>query len=236
VVLKDVNLEIGQEQFWLILGPNGEGKTTLLRAFLGLLRPQRGQVWRHPSQARHECIGFVPQREEFTATLPTTVREFVSLGWVGIHQRRAERMHRLDAALEQAGLSQVAAQDFGSLSGGQRRRALVARALVRRPHVLMLDEPTAGLDVAVEDSFLRFLADLHHERKLSLLFVTHDLRIAARYATHVALVYDEGVEGGPRSEILTPERLQRAYRVPVRVEPRADGTVGVGVESVEEPS
>jgi ABC-type Mn2+/Zn2+ transport system ATPase subunit len=155
VMLAQVSVEIGAWEFWFFLGPNGEGKTTLLRAMLGMIRPQAGQLWVHPELGHRQCIGFVPQQCDINPTLPTTVREFVFLGLVGIHTNRNDEALRLEWALDKVGLSGLGEKDYWSLSGGQRRRALVASALVRRPSVLMLDEPTNGLDLAAEDAVLR---------------------------------------------------------------------------------
>jgi ABC-type cobalamin/Fe3+-siderophores transport system ATPase subunit len=109
----------------------------------------------------------------------------------------------------------MAHRDLRSLSGGQRQRALVARALVRRPRLLVLDEPTEGLDVASEETFLGTIDALHREEHLTLLFVTHKLRTAARYATHVALFTGGGMRAGPRDAVLEPSVLESAFGVPL---------------------
>jgi len=211
IVLQDVNLEVRPGEFWVLLGQNGSGKTTLLRAFLGLIRPQASHLWFHPELTRRERMGFVPQRCDLNPTLPTTVREFVLLGLVGIRVNREEQAERLSWALEKMGLAGMAGNDYWSLSGGQRQRALVARALVRRPTLLLLDEPTNNLDLATEDALLQLLTILNKEEQQTLLFVTHDVTIAARYATHVALLHAGTISAGPRHEILTPGNLERIY-------------------------
>lgn len=212
-VLRDINLEIHPGEFWFFLGQNGGGKTTLMKAIIGLLPPQAGQLWLHPEFASRKHIGFVPQRCELNPTLPTTVREFVLLGLVGISVNRKERSERLAWALEKMGLSMLEEQNYWSLSGGQRQRALVARALVRRPALLVLDEPTNNLDLPTEDALLQLLAALNKEEGLTILFVTHNVGIAARYATHVALLYSGRVLAGSRSHTLTAANLARIYGV-----------------------
>jgi ABC-type Mn2+/Zn2+ transport system ATPase subunit len=212
-VLRDVDLEIGREQFWSVVGPNASGKTTLLRALLGLIPLQAGRLERHPEHARREAIAFVPQRSEFDPTLPTTVREFVLLGLAGIRVGRPEETERLAHALERTGLSGLERRDYRSLSGGQRQRALVARALARNPALLILDEATVGLDLVAEATLLRFLCEVHREERLSLIFVSHDLRVARNHATHVALLHGGTLEAGPAHAMLVPERLARAYGV-----------------------
>ncbi len=233
IVLTQVDFQMRQGEFWFFIGPNGEGKTTLLRAILGLLRPQAGQLWVHPELGQRQRIGFVPQRCDINPTLPTTVREFVLLGLVGIDTDRREAAVRLGWALERVGLGGLEEKDYWSLSGGQRQRALVARALVRRPSVLILDEPTNGLDLVAEDAALRLLAALNRKEHQTLLFVTHNLAIAARYATHIALFHAGEVVSGPRHEVLNRQTLERVYGVAVEVSSNQSGAPVVTVNAPE---
>ncbi len=220
-VLAGVDLEVRAGDVWFLIGPNGSGKTTLLRALLGTLQPLAGRVERHPELARRERIGFVPQKGLLNPSLPTTVREFVSLGLVGTRVRGAARGENLRWALGRVGLGGLERADLGSLSGGQHQRSLLARALVRRPALLVLDEPTAGLDVGSEDAFLTTLSDLNRRDGVTLLFVTHDLEIAARHASHVALFHDGRVATGPRERMLRPEEIRRVFgRAPEPTEDR----------------
>jgi ABC-type Mn2+/Zn2+ transport system ATPase subunit len=207
-VLRDVRLLVSRGELWFLLGVNGAGKTSFLRAVLGLLDAQAGRLELGLGKER---IGFVPQRCELNPSLPTTVREFVDLGLVGIGVTRAERAQRLAGVLDTVGLSGMERRDYWSLSGGQRQRCLVARALVRDPALLILDEPTSGLDPASEDALLRFLVDLNAERRLTMLFVTHDVELAWRHGTHVALFVGGGVVAGEKTEVMTGENLRRAY-------------------------
>ncbi len=213
-VLSDVHWSVRPGEYWFLLGPNGSGKTTLLRAVLGLLRPLAGTILRDPASASLEHTGFVPQQSRTNPTLPTTVREFVALGAVGL-ARAARDPGSLAWALSRVGLAELAERDLRALSGGQRQRALVARALVRRPRLLVLDEPSEGLDVASEESFLATIEQLHREAQLTVLFVTHKLRIAARYATHVALFGAGRVRAGARDAVLVPADLEATFGVPL---------------------
>ncbi len=210
-VLQSVDLRVDAGELWFLLGGNGTGKTSFIRAVLGLVRPSAGTLRLDPVLATREHIGFVPQRCDLNPTLRTTVREFVSLGLVGTRTAAGERQSRLAAALVRVGLAGREASDYQSLSGGTRQRALLARALIRHPTVLILDEPTAGLDVAAELTILRLLADLNQQQNLTALVVTHDLEIAARYASHVALFHDGRVTAGPRQAVLSRESLARVY-------------------------
>lgn len=211
VVLRDVNLQIQTGEFWFFLGQNGGGKSTLLRAVLGLLPPLSGTLWLHPELGSRERTGFVPQRCDLNHTLPITVREFVLLGLVGLQVNKAEQSQRLAWSLGKMGLHGLEGTSYWSLSGGQRQRALVARALIRRPALLVLDEPTNNLDLPTEDALLRLLAALNQSEQQTILFVTHNVELAARYATHVGLLYSGQMLAGPRETILTPSNLARIY-------------------------
>jgi ABC-type Mn2+/Zn2+ transport system ATPase subunit len=212
-VLADVSFEVHPGEFWVLLGQNGGGKTTLLRAILGLLpprsgSPRSGSLWLHPELASRARTGFVPQRCDLTPTLPTTVREFVLLGLVGLRVHRREEQERLTWALEKMGLAGMAARSYWALSGGQRQRALVARALVRRPTFLVLDEPTNNLDAPTEDALLQLLGALNREEHQTIMLVTHNLSLAQRYATHVAFIHGGQMLSGPREQVLTGNAIE----------------------------
>jgi ABC-type Mn2+/Zn2+ transport system ATPase subunit len=226
-ILDSVDFEVHAGEFWFLIGPNGQGKTTLLRAILGRLAPQAGRITRRGDFARYDRIGFVPQQCSLNPTLPTTVREFVSLGLVGIRASRREQDERLSESLEKVELGGKAKHDYWSLSGGQQQRALVARALIRRPGILVADEPTSGLDLSVETSLLQSLWELNRAERLTVIMVMHDLAVAARFATHVALVHNTRVEAGPAREILCRDKLELAYQVPVDVQQDESGGVTV---------
>jgi ABC-type Mn2+/Zn2+ transport system ATPase subunit len=211
VILDDVCMEVRRGESWFFAGPNGTGKTTLLKAILGLLLPAAGTIRTHLG---HDRIGFVPQRCDFHPTLRTTVREFVTLGLVGIKVDRGERRRRLSWALDRVGLARMQSHDYGSLSGGQRQAASVARALIRRPALLLADEPTSGLDLAAQHAFLNLLADLRRTERLTLVLVAHDLMLAARHCSHVALFHEGGVLAGPTSTVLVPENLRTTFQLP----------------------
>jgi ABC-type Mn2+/Zn2+ transport system ATPase subunit len=171
----------------------------------------------------------VPQQSHFNPTLPTTIREFVTLGLVGIPVTKRDREERFSWSLQQVGLSGMSARDFWSLSVGQRQRALVARALVRRPSILIADEPTSGLDLSVESALYESLAELNRREGLSVVLVTHDLAVAARYGSHFALVHACCVQAGPAGQVLTVQNLEHAYGVPISVEHDATGSVAVRI-------
>lgn len=208
-VLQDVTFAIRTGEFWFCVGLNGAGKSTLVRALLGMHPPASGQLRRHPLLATQRQVGFVPQRCDLNPALPTTVREFVLLGLVGLRVPRPERAGLLAWALERVGLEGLARRNYWALSGGQQQRALVARALIRRPRFLLLDEPTSGFDAPTTDAFLRCLAALHRDQDMALLFVSHDLVMVERYATHVLLLQTRGTLAGPCRDVLRHPALEQ---------------------------
>lgn len=216
-VLEDVTLAVRRGQCWFFVGPNGSGKSTLLKSILGMLPPRAGELRLDPAYTSRAQIGFVPQRCDLNPTLPTTVREFVLLGLVGIRVDRREEGERLSWALAKVGLAEMEDRDYWSLSGGQRQRALLARTLVRKPSFLILDEATTGLDLSTAEAFLHTVSELNRGDGLTILFVTHDLTIAARHATHVALFSGGRVHAGRSREVLSSENLERAYGTSVEI-------------------
>lgn len=223
VVLRGVNLRVYAGERWFILGANAQGKTTLLRGILGLVRAMTGTIHRDPRLMAVHRIGYVPQRCEPNPALPTTVGEFVTLGLVGLSTPRADRRLRLTRALEQVGLSGLEKQDYFRLSGGQKQRALLARALIRTPRVLLLDEPAGGLDPAAEQNLMDVLVERNRQDGLTILFVTHSLELAARYATHVALIHGGQVTAGPRDLLWDEPLLQQTFGTRLRLVRQSDG-------------
>ncbi len=219
-LLTGVNLQVNAGDVWFFLGPNGAGKTTLLRAILGLIRPRAGSIELQGPYADRANLGFVPQRCDLNPLMPTTVDEFVALGQVGIHSPRAERAQLVRQALQEVGLGGMIHRSYWELSGGQKQRALLARALARRPRWLIFDEPTSGLDPATAQSLLDLLQTMNRQRGITLLFVAHDLTLALRYATHVALFHDGAVMAGPVGRVMTDEHLKAAYGIPIHVRGR----------------
>ncbi len=210
-VLSGVNLDIHAGQFWCLLGPNGEGKTTLIKAMLGALRPQQGGVYRQPALFNAGKVSYVPQRIDLNPVLPMSVREFVLTGLAGVSADATKRRSRLERVLSLVGLTPLERRNYWTLSGGQKQRALVARALIRDPQLLIVDEPTAGLDFAAADAVLRVMKDLYTRFNVTVVFVTHDLHIAAEHATHLAFFRRGKVTAGTKQDVYTAELLQQTF-------------------------
>ena len=222
VVLRDVSVQIREREFWCLLGPNGEGKSTFIKALLGAIRPRRGRILLRPDFTSRARLGFVPQECDLNPTVPTTVSEFVTGGFVGLGLSASVRSKRLKTILDLLGLNRMRDQSFWTLSGGQRQRCLIARALVRDPLLLIVDEPTAGLDLAAAAGLLEIITDLSRNKGITVVFVTHDLNIAAQRASHVAMFRGGTVAAGSLKEVFNDEHLSRTFGVPVEVRQNSD--------------
>jgi zinc transport system ATP-binding protein len=195
-VLREVDLAVEQGEFVAIAGPNGGGKTTLLRIALGLQRPQSGTALlfgeRAVQSGQRRRIGYLAQRAHLGIDSPITVREVVSAGRVpriGVAGRfgRGDRA-RVAAAIERVGLARLSERPLATLSGGQQQRALIAKALAGEPDLLVLDEPTAGVDVDAQEALAALLDELHRELGATVLLVSHEFGAVERYVERLVLV------------------------------------------------
>jgi ABC-type Mn2+/Zn2+ transport system ATPase subunit len=209
-VVSGIDLALGAGRFLGHVGPNGSGKTTLFRGMLGLLRPLAGTCVR----ASGTVFGYVPQREALDANDPLSSREVVEMGAGARLTRRrgVARGDRTEAArlLGRVGLADESGTPFAALSGGQRQRVLLARALLARPHVLLLDEPTSGVDRGAEEHILELLAELHRDG-LTILLVSHQIPLVRATVEEVLLVSNGRLERGSPRELLAPERVERVF-------------------------
>jgi zinc transport system ATP-binding protein len=217
IVIRNVSIQIHEGEFWCLLGPNGEGKTTFIKALLGALRPLRGRILLRSDFACRTRLGFVPQECEVNRAVPTTATEFISCGFVGLKLDRTVRSSRLRQVLNLMGLTRLRDQSLWKLSSGQRQRALIARALVRDPLLLIVDEPTAGLDLAAAAGLLEVITDLSRTKGITVLFVTHDLQIASERASHIALFRGGSITAGPIESVFTGLHLTHTFGVPIEV-------------------
>jgi len=212
-VLEDVNLTVRQQDFIAIIGPNGGGKTTLLKLVLGLLPPQKGTVHvdGKPPQETSQCIGYVPQNVNVNHSFPITAIDVVLMGNLDPKNRLSRRSatHRREAlaALERMEMTAYADKKIGMLSGGQRQRVFIARALMAQPKILLLDEPTASIDTKGQGDFYRFLKKLNED--ITILVVSHDLLVVSRYVKSVACV-NKKLHYHDQAEI-TGEMLETMY-------------------------
>ena len=188
-VLRDVHVGLGRGECLGVIGPNGGGKTTFLRTLLGVYRPTSGSVrWAGPRSGAI-CRGYVPQHCDPDRTCPLSAREVVRQGAVGwgclTGRRRRELGRRAEELLDEVGLGDDGGVRYVELSGGQQRRVLLARALVSDPSVLLLDEPTSGVDLEGREQFGALLRAIH-ARGVAIILVSHDLPWVARHADRIA--------------------------------------------------
>lgn len=217
VVLGDLTFTISEGDFLGLVGPNGSGKTTILRVILGTLEPMAGTVWR----ADGLRFGYVPQRDQVDYGYPLTALDVVLMGRyerVGLGRSpTAKDRARAMETLEQVGIAELAGNHLRDLSGGQRQRTLIARALVGDPDVLVLDEPTSGMDLVATTQILGFVRDLHERSGLTVIMVSHALNEVANYVQQIALVVPGRFRIGPVDEILSESVLRDVYKIPVEV-------------------
>ena len=218
VVLSDISFDIPSGDFLGLVGPHGAGKTTILRAILGSLAPLAGTVAKAPALR----FGYVPQRDSVDYNFPLKVLDVVMMGRydrIGLmHRPTREDRDRACAALEHVGIVNLAENPLGALSGGQKQRALIARALVGEPNVLVLDEPTNGMDLVSTTQILGLVRELHERDNLTVLMVSHALNEVANYVERIALVVERGFRIGTVAQIMTEETLTQMYGIPVEVD------------------
>jgi zinc transport system ATP-binding protein len=208
-VLEGVDLRVGEGEFVAVAGPNGGGKTTLVRIVLGLERPAEGRalLFGEPAHrfSRRKTLGYLPQRSELGGDAPATVREVVSAGrlasggLIGPMRRRDREL--VAEAIERVGLSDRADTPLRVLSGGQQQRAFIAKALAGEPSLLVLDEPTTGVDAESQESLAALLDRLHSELGVTILYVSHEFGAVERFVQRLVLVRRSIVFDGPPREL-----------------------------------
>jgi ABC-type Mn2+/Zn2+ transport system ATPase subunit len=225
-LLKDLSFHMAEGEFWVVVGPNGVGKSTLVKTILGIVPPISGKVFIHGKECTHGCeekrfLSYVPQMEDYSHHFPATALDVVLSGFfprLGRFQRLTEK--EVEKALywmDQLGIVSVKDRQFNTLSGGQQRKVLIARALVGDPHYIFLDEPTTGVDLKSSKRILEIIDTLHKEKGFGICMVTHDLNFVWDYAEKVVLIGYSEFFIGDKEEILSEELLSRIYQVDVKV-------------------
>ena len=215
-VLSDVSLSVMPGDFVGLMGPSGSGKTTLLRAILGAVTVYQGQVWVYGVSVAQQRprIGYVPQLETIDWNFPVTVEEVVLMGrtmdrplfpW----HPRPERKLALEM-MERLGIGDLARRHIRELSGGQQQRVFLARALVSSPRLLLLDEPTAGVDIKTRDDVMHLLHELNHQ-DVTIIMTTHEINAVAAHLPSVVCLNGRIVAHGSPAEVFTPETLKLTY-------------------------
>lgn len=216
-VLEEVSFSILRGDFVAILGPNGSGKTTLVKLILGLLRPAKGRVILMDKPVEEfdawSKVGYVPQKATHIDSLyPASAREVVAMallsGRFTAGRGKREEDRAVSLALEQVGMTAFRNRPIGSLSGGQQQRVFIARAIVNSPEILILDEPTAGVDAATQGLFYETLHKLNEQQRITIILVTHDIGIVNKHVTKVACLNQRLVFHGAHAEFCRSEAFK----------------------------
>ena len=216
-IIKDVNISIEENEFLGIIGPNGGGKTTLLKVILGLLEPQSGKViiGGKSTYSKNYKIGYVPQYSNFDKTYPISVIDVVSMGLISksVFSKKLsdEDLKSVKNAIERVNLKQKQFDQIGHLSGGEQQRVLIARALATNPKILILDEPTASVDSQTGKSIYELLSELNKEK--TIILVSHDIGAISRSVKKIACLNRKLVYHNTKE--ITKEMLEETYQCPV---------------------
>ncbi|MGV8090028.1 MAG: metal ABC transporter ATP-binding protein [Methanothrix sp.] len=220
-VLEDINLNLEPADFLGLIGPNGGGKSTLLKVMLGLIKPDKGRIrifGLEPEGARGR-VGYLPQKTIFDQNFPIKVLEVVQMGRfsrTGLFRRygSADR-NAAFRALEAVGMEDRSDREIGALSGGEQQRVFVARSLVSDPELLLLDEPTAGVDSSQQTEFYELLCHLNQDMGIAIVLVSHDITAISKYVGKIACLNQRLYYHG--SKELSNEDIEKAYGCPVEM-------------------
>jgi len=217
IILDNVNLSVRKNDFLAILGPNGGGKTTLLKVILGLLKPNKGTIkvfGKNPEKGRN-LIGYLPQYSLFDRDFPINVFDVVLTSrYNGIFKRYSNKDKEIVLdALKHVDMLNYRDRQIGSLSGGELQRVLLARALAREPKLLLLDEPTVSIDTRAQNSFYKLLLEI--KERMTIIIVTHDIGVIYPYIDKIACLNQKIYYHGPKEKGL--QKIEEMYRMPVEL-------------------
>ena len=214
--LSDITFQVDEGSFVAILGPNGSGKTSLIKVLLGIVAPSSGRahvLGRSPSTLKGGQVGYVPQVKTLERRFPAVALELVISGARGRWpaRRGSSETRRATAALERVGAGHLADRQLSTLSGGELQRVFLARSLIREPKVVMLDEPAAGVDVSGTADLYDLLENYQQDHHATILMVTHDWNVAFHHASHALILNRKQICFGPSKTALTEENLRKAF-------------------------
>lgn len=210
--LDNISFTVGKGDFLGIIGPNGAGKTTLFQCMLGIVGDYKGEINLFGSDIKQnkkilQKIGYVPQKKNVEQTFPATVKEIVSLGVIGMKNRRDD----IDMAIDFVELGAYRHKRIGELSEGQQQRAIIAKALVKQPELLILDEPTTGIDSATQERFYDLLTKLNKDKGITIVWSSHDMNAVERLANKVACIDRKLFFHGQSEDFFENEERMKSY-------------------------
>lgn len=223
-ILQDITFTVEEGEYLGIIGPNGGGKTTLFKLILGLLKPQSGEVriFGEPLESfkSKHLIGYVPQRSLSDYYFPATIEEVVRSGRtarLGLFKRPSkDDLKAIDRVMEITDVAKLRKRLIGQVSGGERQRVFIARALASEPKILILDEPDVGVDVTAQEKFYSFLEDLNSNLGITILLISHDIDVVAHQAKSILCLNRRLVCHGPPRDFITEDYMQKLYGKKVR--------------------
>jgi zinc transport system ATP-binding protein len=218
-VVENITVDVNEGTFLGLIGPNGGGKTTVLKVILGLIRPQRGEVLvygKPPEHARrHGLVGYVPQHPLADLGFPVSVFDVAMMGRyskIGLLHRAGKRdRERVNEMLERVKMADLRDRPIGELSGGQQQRVLIARALAAEPRILLMDEPLTGIDAGTQEAFYSLLKDLRKTLNLTVVMASHDIGVIPHHVGEIACINRQMHVHGRPTEVLTVEGLKKVY-------------------------
>jgi zinc transport system ATP-binding protein len=216
IALQDINIKIEEAAFLAIVGPNGSGKTTFLKSLMGIQKPSSGKIeifGKDSFSSPSESIGYVPQIKTMDRYFPALAIDLVASGlrkaWPG--KIKSYEKEKIMHALEQIGAGNLAKRPLNSLSGGELQRIYLARGIVKKPKILLLDEPTTGIDMVCETNINSIIDDYNREYKTTVVMVTHNWATAQHHAKYALILNTRQYAFGESKEILTSENLLQAF-------------------------
>jgi zinc transport system ATP-binding protein len=209
--LDNISFAVNQGDFLGIIGPNGAGKTTLFRCIVGIIDDYQGQINLFGQDSRKnrkllQKIGYVPQSKSIDHSFPATVKEIVSLGAIG-----KKFSSNIEAAIKTVGLLEYRNTRVGNLSAGQQQRVIIAKGLVNDPVLLILDEPTTGIDIEAQNNFYALLTELNRERKITIVWASHDMNAVEIFANKVACIDKKMFFHGDTNQFFGNQKLRNSY-------------------------
>lgn len=225
-VLTSIDLNIHSGDYLGIIGPNGGGKTTLLKLILGLLKPTQGSIslFGQPADKFSDWskVGYVSQKStSFDVNFPITVREVVAMGRLGrrrlFHRSTPQDNQLIDWAIDQVDLQNFQDKLIGNLSGGQQQRVFIAKVLVQQPSIIFLDEPTSGVDIPSQEQFYKLLKRLNQDLGITLVLVSHDIDVIANEVTEIACINQSLVYHGSSAGFIKEDQIKKLYTKGVKI-------------------